>query len=225
MPDYHIHIPTESALQESVSGIPPEVKIYLAKGFAALERLSEDKLTTVMDVAKDYLNIPVSANRAEVVSKLGVTGEDAMALMTAISFSTFILTSRAATPEDFVQALKSVDVLPKTQTPGLLRLAQAINRNRAALKETLERSQVANALLPSLAKFETTIDLRLGFEKSQVGFAVPVVLMHVDTDAEGEELWFQVNQKQLEALMKDLEEARRRVDEAGKWAQNRLAQE
>ena len=222
MPDFQIHIPLESPLLENLSGLPPDFKTYLGKGFTVLSRLSEDKFLALVDIAQDYLAVPVSANRAEVTSKFGINSEDAMALMTATSFVTFTLTSRPDSAEGFIHALIAAKVIPETHQPNVLRLA---GNNRVALKEILERSRVAGALLPSLTQFETTIDLRLGFERNQVGFAVPVVLMHVDTDAQGEELWLQVNKKQLDNLIKDLEEARRRLGEAEKWAQSRLARE
>jgi hypothetical protein len=205
--------------------MPQEVKTYLGKGFAVIARLSEDKLAAMVEVAKDYMAFPSSARRSEVASRFGITREDAMAMTTAISFMTFFLTSRAGTAEDFMRGLMATNVVDKAQQPSVLRVAQAIDNSRAALREISERYRIANALLPSLTRFESTIDLRLGFEKSELGFAVPVALMHVDTDAEGEELWFQVTQRQLEALIKDLEEARRRMDQAEKWSKSRFAQE
>jgi hypothetical protein len=225
MPDLHIHVPSDSDVMETVSGIPSEVKTYLGKGFAVLARLPEDKLAPLMDAAKEHLGAPVAASRDEVASTLGVEPEDATALMTAVSFATFSLTSRGDKAEDFVKALTTAKIVTETQQPQALRVAQAIVNNRLALKEALQRSRVAAAVLPSLIQFETTIDLRLGFEKNQVGFAVPVVVMHVDTDAQGEELWLQVNKKQLENLIRDLEEARRRLDQAEKWVGSRFARE
>lgn len=225
MPDFSIHIPAGSPLDENVSGLPDEIKTYLGKGFAALARLPEDKLQALMEVSEENMASPFVASRADIASKLGINAEDVTVLMTAISFATFTLTSRADTPEAFVRALTSANVVLAAHALSALRLAQAIGGKRAALREALERSRIASAVLPSLVQFSTVTDLRLGFEKGQVGFAVPVVVIHLGTDAEGEEIWFQANEKQLENLIKDLEEARRRIDEAEKWAQSRISRE
>jgi hypothetical protein len=70
--------------------------------------------------------------------------------------------------------------------------------------------------LPSLVDFETAVDVRLRFEKGQIKAGVPVVLVHIDTDATHEELWFQMTKAQAERLctslndlLKDLEKAER----------------
>ena len=68
-----------------------------------------------------------------------------------------------------------------------------------------------------MSNVEIVIDLRMAFEQQAVFEAVPVAIVHIDTDADNEEMWFQASRAQLERLRIDIDEAIKRMEVAEAW--------
>lgn len=57
----------------------------------------------------------------------------------------------------------------------------------------------------------------MGFEEGQIAAALPVAVVHMDTDSRGQEVWFQINQRQLERTINELSNALKEIQEAERW--------
>jgi hypothetical protein len=63
------------------------------------------------------------------------------------------------------------------------------------------------------------VDIRIGFDNDEIALAVPVVLVHIDTDSKDQEIWFQMSKGQLKTAIEDLTKILLRVEAAEKWSQ------
>lgn len=46
-----------------------------------------------------------------------------------------------------------------------------------------------------------------------------MAMVHIDTDAQGQEIWFQASKSQMLQLRRDIDEAIKRMDAADAWSQ------
>ena len=76
----------------------------------------------------------------------------------------------------------------------------------------MARTRLANAVLPSLARFDVTVDLRIRFENGQAREFVPVALAHIDTDADNTEFWFQLTRADITILLEKLNTCAREME-------------
>ena len=95
--------------------------------------------------------------------------------------------------------------------------------NRPFIKRALETSRLSTQLLPSLLNFEAVVDVRFGFEKGRLSENVPVIIMHIDTDSMGQEIFLQLTKTSLERMIKDLEETLKNVVQVEKWIAQKSA--
>jgi hypothetical protein len=103
----------------------------------------------------------------------------------------------------------------------MLPFCELVVSQRAGVRQLLTRSQLSAVVLPVLTSFDITVDIRLGFEEGQVATALPVAVVHMDTDSAGQEVWFQINQRQLERTIKDLNNALKEIQEAERWIESK----
>ena len=82
----------------------------------------------------------------------------------------------------------------------------------------VQRSALANELLPSFARLGTTVDLRPGFVEGSVAITVPVALVHLTTDVREHRLWFQITKPQLEHVIRDLKDTVHGMQMVEQWA-------
>jgi len=104
---------------------------------------------------------------------------------------------------DFVQA-GSGNIFEAGCEPTASAIADFVISKRAALDKAMARRRLANAVLPSLAVFEVTVDLRIRFEEGKVQEFVPVALAHIDTDADNTELWLQLSRADIMVIIDKL---------------------
>jgi len=151
---------------------------------------------------------------------LGIAPAAARLLLSAASFAAVSVGVREAAAEEFVAALRSSGLVQDSDG-GLLEFCQLVVTQRSGIRDLLKRSQLASIVFPALTDFDVTVDVRLGFEDGRVAMAIPVALMHFDTDSRGQEIWFQLSGRQLERLVEDLNVALREVHAAERWIESK----
>ena len=90
-----------------------------------------------------------------------------------------------------------------------------INRDRTRLRAAVEDASLANTVLPSLVSFDVELDLRLRLEDGKILRGVPVVIVHLDTDCDGQQIWFQLKKTTIASLIESLSGAMNAMDAAG----------
>jgi hypothetical protein len=118
-----------------------------------------------------------------------------------------------------VDALLSAEILDKNAQAAITAVLNELERDRSSVSSALRRASLATRLLPSLTDLSCVVDIRIGFDNDEIALAVPVVLMHIDTDSNNQEIWFQMSKGQLKTAIEDLTKILLRVEAAEKWSQ------
>jgi hypothetical protein len=119
--------------------------------------------------------------------------------------------------EEFIGAAVKAEMIPAESVPKIRPFIDAVVSQRAQIARAIRRATIPSQVLPFVEDVEIVVDLRMAFEEEVVLEAVPVAIVHIDTDADGEEIWFQASKPQLERLRGDIDEAIRRMSAAEAW--------
>ena len=222
MGSFSVRLPVGTVPPEFFSDIPKSARNFLKKGFSVVARLYPKYAEVLPSIAVESVVSGAEPEPSDVGAKLGINLDDARALLGAISFLAVIASAgeKDAVPQT-MDALVSAQMLEKDSQGPITSLLTVLQSERTRVSGAVRRSALSSRLLPSLTDLELMIDVRVEFEKDQVGLAVPVLLVHVDTDAAHEELWFQMNKRQVEKAVDDLKQALARLEQAEKWVQSK----
>lgn len=226
MGDLSVRIPSRGSLEEAFSEMPPGLRSFLSEGFIILSKLTREKVGELVPFVLESVQSGSGSDYKNLATQLDMERKDARLLLGSMTLLASMLSGREDTVQQFIKSAVDARIVNPEATGVATTLFEGLVADRAVLRQAMTRSSVSSEVLPSLLEFESTVDLRLGFDKFKVSFAVPVALLHLDTDASGQEVWLQVTRKQLENMIKDLEETLRKVVEAEKWANSKpLAKE
>jgi hypothetical protein len=221
MSDMHVRIAARGTLDEAFSEMPPAVKAFLSEGFLLFSKLTKENMSNLLPAVLDSVQSGSGRGDQELASRLRVDRDDARLLLGSMSLIASMLSRREESPSQFIKAMAEAKILRPEASGAALAFFDALVRERPALRQAMTRSRFSSEVLPSLLEFESTVDLRLGFENDAINVAIPIALVHLDTNATGQEVWLQITRKQLEEMIKDLEETLRKMVEAEKWAGQR----
>ena len=217
MGSFHLNIPARGTLTDSFSSMPTGVRTFLREGFSILARIPEDKLEDVIAIVLESIAHGSVVAERQVASKFDLSKEDVRPLLTASSLIASIVSRGDDTADSLTKELVKANALDAKSEPTVLRFANALVSRRPSIRSLMERSQLASEVLPSLMSFDTTVDVRVGFEKGRVAQLLPVGLVHIETDAEGQELWMQLTRTQLQRLIDDLREIDDQMGAVESW--------
>jgi hypothetical protein len=96
-----------------------------------------------------------------------------------------------------VDALLSSEILDKDAQAAIIVVLNELDRDRSSVTSALRRTSLATRLLPSLTDLNCVVDIRVGFDNDEIALAVPVVLVHIDTDSKDQEIWFKCRKGSL----------------------------
>src|ERR1700730_6819614 len=201
------------------SRAPEQVKAQLTLGLKLLSKLTDEQVSDLLEVVKESLVSTVAVSETEISSRFGMSSEEALALLTTSNVIAVTLSTREDTVEQFISAITKIGLITEGETAGPARFAKAAIRNKDSFNESLERSSLSSESLPVMTEFEATVDIRPSFEKesNRIGFAVPVLVVHIDTDKYGQQIWFQLTRRQLEKMIEGLKTALVQIDEGERW--------
>lgn len=223
MGTFQFSIPMRRPLAEVFASTPPSVRAALRRGFLVIATLSTSESEKLLSALLRQVTAGGPLPETELRSLLANVGvEDAKAALAAGSFLAVGISSTDEGVEQVITGAVNAKIFAETDAPGVRRFAALVARNRDEFQRGLERQRLAKSVLPSLTMFETLVDLRPSFVQNGFEFAIPVVLVHIDTDAPGQEVWFQASKGQLENIVRELHEALHRVVEAEKWVSKSL---
>lgn len=218
MGTFNVRVPSRGTLEGVFADIPQGIKGFLRDGFNLLTKLHENDITEVFGVVAESIQLGYGVGETGLASKIGITDSEARAVLASASLFASILSTRDVTAEEFVRAAIQAQVLEDTHKDSALAFCKLVVRQRASLKEAIEQAGLADVVLPSLSTFETTVDLRLNVDKGKIVATVPVALIHLDTDAQGQEIWVQLTKRQVAKILAELQEALQTMEEAERWA-------
>jgi hypothetical protein len=203
MGGYRVQVPSSGTLVDAFNGMPDRLKAFVRAGVNVLSKVPPSNLELLFRAVLETIQSGESFSEAPVL-----TG--------ALSLIASIASDRSESAEQFVNIAIDSKLIETADVGTLRMFLSAVIQNRQAVRRALQTSRLATQVLPSLSEFETTVDMRFGFEKGRLIESVPVILLHIDTDAQGQEIWLQLTKGQLERIIKELQDTLKNVERAEK---------
>lgn len=201
-------------LSDLISDVSTATQARVRKGFAIATRLPADvREKAITDFLSAYEK---GAAFAQLDSLEGVLSPSEGAnFVAALSVIVGVLSQCPASAEDFAQEGRG-KLFDPSDDSVVMALANLVINKRTQLERSVESRLLAVETLPALTALDITIDLRFRFGKAGIQDAVPVALVHVDTDAEPE-IWFQMTEGDVDAMQQKLAEAKDWMEQARKF--------
>ncbi len=207
MPEIGFGISSKGSLLEALSTIPSDYQAFLREGFSRLSTLDVHKRSALLAAVRDAAPYPSNIELEPITSMLGLETGEAAPLVSACRMLLGILSFRNDSPAEVVSAATAAKIMRAEDGAALTAFAEVVAHNRADLRKSLTTSSLQHVLLPSLARFDVKVDLRLEFTEGKLSGAAPVALVFIDTDSNDGELYFQMTRSQLVALESKLKKA------------------
>jgi hypothetical protein len=195
----------ELSLIDAVEEFKPGVLTHIKNGIASLISLDKKYIPDVISYCRDILKSSLNPDEDEFAGKIGLSKQEAINILSTASFLYYILSSGKYTADSFIREMNEAQLLPEERNQDIRVFIEAIIHELPAVKEEMDQFAIASEILPSLQSFLITVDLRLKFNADSISSATPVAIAQVDTDGEGQVVWFQMNAMQVERLILDLQ--------------------
>ncbi|MEX3954716.1 hypothetical protein [Trinickia sp. EG282A] len=193
-------------LIDFLTALPSRGASSIREGFAQLSARGEQSFPKLVEIGEQTLS-GVAAPVGDVAVELGVS-EGIADLMLSASSMTMYACGRYAgelTPNELSGVLLEAGLLANEDVGRQLEPFFALVLERQSqLRVDIERQDDARSVLPNLMRFDLNVDVRVKFQKNEVKSFLPVVIGHMDTDAEGQLIWFQMTKEQLLRLQEDI---------------------
>jgi len=187
-------------ISRRVRGYPESVGPFFKSAFALTASLPEDVRKRLFDgIISEFERGQRRIDGAEVATITGLTSSDADQAAAVYSLIIGLLAESNASPAEFVEASKGFIFDPEHEQT-VLAIATAICSHRDQIAATIKLARLSGAVLPSFAQLEIAIDVRLSIVGGSVETAVPVAVVHLDTDADHQEAWFQMTIADVEKV-------------------------
>ena len=132
--------------------------------------------------------------------------------------------SQGINAEEFITSAVKAGIIPQNLVSKIQPFVDAVVAEKAQIGRVMRRAALPAQVLPYMSNFEVAVDIRLAFEEEAVLEAVSVAIVHIDTDANSEEIWFQASIQQMRKLKSDVELAIKRMEAAEEWSTRRDAE-
>lgn len=206
-------------LSQLLSNAPTVFKTQFGLGLKSLSRLTATQVAALLEIVMESIASPAAIDDKDTPSEFGVSPDEFPALLVAANVIAVTLGTSSRSAAQMAEELSTSKLIAANETPPI-RYLEAVAQNRDAIKRSLQRSTLGAQFLPSLTDFEAAVDLRPAFDKEtkRITFAVPVLIVHIDTDSYGEEIWLQLNKRQLTKTIENLQTALLQMEEAERWS-------
>ena len=143
--------------------------------------------------------------------RFGIQGTD-IGYLFAASMLVVPMLAESSKPEEFLDVAVKTRLIDQSLSPRLEPFVNAVLSQRSVIVKAIKRSALPAQVLPFFSDIEIAVDMRFGFAGDEIDEAVPVALVHIDTDAEVQEIWFQCSKHQLLQLKDDIDEALKKME-------------
>jgi hypothetical protein len=216
----HIPLSGEIPLGELLSDMPARPKALIRKGFSVVAKLPESAHPALLKGTLTAAGQHKTLNEEQFAKELRISVEEATAAMAALGMFSALASARSETAEQLLQVMIDSDFVSSQDQSSLLRIVPKITQIKPEINKAVATNRLLSAVLPSFDDFEAVLDIRVGDEESG-GFALPVAVAYLDTDARDQHLWFQLTREDVEKLQEKLNSLLKRFKEAeaivAKW--------
>jgi hypothetical protein len=205
----------ERPIPDILARLPRAFKEQAQKGFAVLAEVPQQNYAEILQavvVALESKKAPLD----DLEKSLKLSASDLGSLFAASMLIVPIL-GEGGNAEEFVSSAVKVGLISENLVLKIQPFVAAIVGQRAQVGRAIRRASLPAQVLPYISDVEIVVDLRIGFEEQDVIETIPVAIVHIDTDTDGQEVWFQSSKHQMQQLKSDLEEAIKRMEAAEAW--------
>jgi hypothetical protein len=205
----------------SIESVPNATRARMREGFGYLSELSpEVRKDLVARVTGTFMSGSNTINLEPLVAATSLKTSQVAAIVTALTATLGIAVQSEASSADFLTASKGKFFDPEDEAV-VTSVVNEVVAGRAEARDAFEVRRLANETLPALSSFDVSVDLRLRFEDSRILDGIPVALIHLDTDATGQEIWFQAARAEVEMMLHELQKTLRQMDLAEEFKKQR----
>jgi hypothetical protein len=200
---------------EAIAKLPRAFRDNAEKGFVVLASVPEKNYDHIVETAivmMESQRPPIE----ELQKVLNLNQSDAGRVFSA-AMVVVPLFDKTTTVDEFFDAAIKAKLIDASIYPKLKPFVERVASRGPEIATAIRKATLTDQCLPSFFDMDVIVDLRIGFEEGRVDVAVPVALIHIDTDAEQEELWFQCSKQQLILIKDDIEAALKKMDAAEAW--------
>jgi hypothetical protein len=93
---------------------------------------------------------------------------------------------------------------------------EGIDSRRGTISSEMSKDELSNAVLPTLVRAATAVDLRVRFKGDTIDLATPVLVVSLTTDTRGDDVVIQIPKNRLRRLVDQLRQDLDRLERAEK---------
>jgi hypothetical protein len=205
----------QQTLSDLIAELPSGILPRINRGFLVFSDLAE---SAQRDAVEKFLQSFEQSSTLEddwLAEVTSISSADALALLTALSVAVGLLSQTSVSATEFVEAGRGI-LFGEGQVSAASAAARLVIEERPRLQKTIKNRALSAETMPSLERFDVSIDLRLSFgRENQILAGVPVAIVHIDTDAEPE-LFLQMSKGDVEMVVGKLRRVLDRMNEAEK---------
>lgn len=210
--------PSGGTLKSFVESMPNGLRAFLSEGFSALGELESSKLPDLLDLTLDSIERPEQDGLADAgAQSLGVPPHVFPRLFSATGIFVSTLVTREEPAAEILEALVENGLVKQNDRKALQRLAELVEARSEAIRSLFDRASLSREVLPSYYSFDTAVEVRVKIRDGQVVGRVPVLVAHLDTDAQEQEVWLQLTKDQATGMAKKLSKAAEEMEIVEAW--------
>ncbi|KGB98794.1 hypothetical protein [Burkholderia cepacia] len=203
---------SEQQLKDFLKSIPSGAKASIREGFQQLRAVRAEVFPPMLEAGK--LSLAGAASSVEkLAARIGVAERAADLMMAAVSMTMYASARYEGdlSSGQLSAILRDVELLSDDPNETLLTLFAEILSHREESRREVERNDDARSVLPTLMRFDLNVDVRVSFHNNDVKSFVPVVVGHLNTDSEGQLVWFQITKEQLASIREQIDDALQQI--------------
>lgn len=209
----------DRSISDVLARIPKTFKEEASKGFVLLADIAPQHYAEILQAV--ILTLESRRPPLEKLSEsLEIQANQINSLFAASMFTVSVL-GEGGSADEFINAGLSSGLIREDRIAKIRPFVDTIATQQPQIGRIIRRAAMPAQVLPSISNVEVVVDLRLAFDEEYVAEFVPVAVVHIDTDTDKEEIWFQASKHQMLQLKSDLDEAIRRMEIAESWGNRR----
>lgn len=210
--------PEELTLLAFFNQLQAVQKRRLAQGLQIVTSLPLEIIDKISAQALSETSEALDLNPDRFAADTNLDTKDAQGLVPALPALLALIAARQEDAESFVDGLVESKLLEPVGRVQALRLVRPLVSARPALITAMQETQLARETIPSFNGMSISVDLRLGFEGSEVATSIPISLVYLKTDVEEKDVYFQATIADIRYLISNLTDALHQLEAARRWA-------
>lgn len=213
---------TLATVTRFLSRLEASRRAEITQGIEEIEKLTTEKISPLVEFVVKQVESEESGAEAPELNQLGEKLEltEDRAYLSAQAAAMFVpAIAEGIGTEEILEICKARGLL-KQITGNYKAVMNALSENRSKLRTLIRSTELAGALLPTLQRFSSQIDIRLDFGDDEQPLSVPVVLAYIQTDIREQKLFFQMGKSELKEFKREVNEAYEKLLRAEKMTLN-----